>query len=98
MSTNCPSPDWSRSRSAARMHTAALRAPHQAKVIHVVPRAVAVGAVLAVPGDRAVDEPLVHLVQPLVADAEAVEHARAEGLQQHVVLAGESQQHVAPAL
>ena len=70
----------------------------QSEVVHVVARAVAVRAVLPVTGDRAVDETGILLAQALVADAEAVEHAGAEGLEQHVVLAGQAQQHVAPAL
>ena len=41
------------------------------------PDAVAVGTVLAVAGDRAVDQPGVLLAQTLVADAEPLEHARA---------------------
>ena len=60
--------------------------------------AVAVGAVLAVARDRAVDEARVLLAQPLVAHAEAVHHAGPEGLEQHVVLAHQPQQHLAAAL
>ena len=63
-----------------------------------MPRAVAVGPVLAVAGDRAVDEPGVLLAQALVADAEPVHHAGAEALEQHVGLAHEPQQHLAPGL
>ena len=44
-----------------------------------------VGPVLAVAGDRAVDDPRVGLAQALVADAEPVEHARAEALEHDVV-------------
>ena len=71
--------------------------PQQAaarEVVHVVPRAVAVGPFLPVAGDRAVDEPGVLLAQALVADAEPVEHAGAERLEQHVVHAHEPQQHL----
>jgi hypothetical protein len=72
--------------------------PDEAEVVHVVAGAVAVGAVLAVAADRAEDEAGVLLAQPVGADAEAVEHAGAERLEQHVVLAHERQQHLAPAL
>ena len=72
--------------------------PDEPEVVHVVAGAVAVGAVLPVAGDRAVDEPGVLLAQPLVADAEAVHHAGAEALHQHVGLAHEPQQHLAPLL
>ena len=58
------------------------------------PGAVAVRPVLAVAGDRAVDEARVLLAQALVADAEAVEHARAERLEQHVGVADQPQQHL----
>src|SRR3954466_3050147 len=128
-STNWPSPERSRSRSAARMPKAAISAPppmsaiwppargcgvlprrlhgraaavagqpeqaYQPEVVHVVAAAVAQRAVLPVAGDRAVDELLVLLAQALVADAEAVEHARPEGLQQHVGVADEAQQDLA---
>ncbi len=112
MSTSCPSPERSRSRTAARTPIAAISAPppmsaiwpaaciggppaspvsaeqaDQPEVVHVVARAIAVGAVLTVARDRAVDEARVLLAQALVADAEPVEHARAEGLEQDVVLA-----------
>jgi hypothetical protein len=60
--------------------------------------AVAQRAVLPVAGDRAVDEPGVDLPQRLVAGAEPVHHARAEGLEQHVGVADEPQEHVAPLL
>src|SRR5262249_56320081 len=56
----------------------------QAEVVQVVAGTVAVGAVLAVPGDRAVDESGVGLAENVIADAEAIEHARAEALHQHV--------------
>ena len=69
-----------------------------AEVVHVVAGAVAQRAVLAVAGDRAVDEPGVLLAQALVADAEAVEHAGAEGLQHDVVLARQAQEDLAPAV
>ena len=72
--------------------------PDEPEVVHVVAGAVAVGPVLAVAGDRAVDEPRVLLAQPLVADPEPVHHAGAEALEQHVGLAHEPQQHLAPRL
>ena len=59
-------------------------------------RAVAVRPVLPVAGDRAVDEPRVLLAQPLVADPQPLHHAGAEALEQHVGLAHEPQQHLAP--
>ena len=59
---------------------------------------VAFRAVLAVAGDRAVDDPRVLLAHPLVADAEPVEHAGPEGLEHDVVFAHEPQQRLAPAL
>ena len=62
------------------------------------PGGVALGPVLAVAGDRAVDDAGVHLAHALVADAEAVEHAGAERLEHHVVVAHEPQQHLAAAL
>ena len=55
-------------------------------------------AVLAVAADRAVHEPGVLLAQALVADAEAVEHPGAEGLEQHVGVAHQAQQHLAAPL
>ena len=45
---------------------------------------VAVRPVLAVAGDRAVDEPRVLLAQALVSDAEAIEHPGPERFEQHV--------------
>ena len=70
----------------------------EAEVVHVVARALAHRPVLPVAGDRAVDEPRVLLAQPLLADAEAVEHARAEGLEHDVGLAHEREQRLAAAL
>ena len=52
--------------------------PVQAEVVHVVPRAPGVRAVLPVAADRAVHEPRVLLTQPLVAHPEPLHHARAE--------------------
>ena len=72
--------------------------PVAGEVVDVVPGAVAVGAVLPVAGDRAVDEAGVLRAQPLVADAEPVEHAGAERLEQDVVVADEPQQHLAAFL
>jgi len=79
----------------------AIGQPQQAdksEVVHVVTGAVAVRAVLPVAGDRAVDETGVLLAQSVVANAELVEHARAERLEQDVVLAHQAQQHLAGAL
>jgi len=72
--------------------------PVQTEIVHVVPGAVAVGAVLAVAGDRAVDEPRVLLPQALVADPEAIQNARPERFEQHVGAAHEPQQHVSALL
>ena len=55
-------------------------------------------AVLPVAGDRAVDDLRVDLAQRLVADAEPVEHARAEGLEHDVGVAHQAQQHLAAGL
>ena len=66
--------------------------PVEAEVVHVVAGAVAVRPVLAVAGDRAVDEARVDASESLVADPEPVEHARAERLEQHVGVAGEPEQ------
>ena len=71
---------------------------HQSQVVHVVPREVPLGRVLAVARDRAVDDPRVLLAHALVAHAEALQHARAEGLEQHVVIAHQPQQHLPSAL
>ena len=70
----------------------------EAEVVHVVARGLPLGAALAVAGDRAVHDPGVDLAHPLVAHAEAVEDAGAEGLEHHVVLAHQAQQHLAPLL
>jgi len=59
-----------------------------------VPGAVAVGTVLAVAADRAIDETGVVGTQAVVADPETIQHARPEGLQQHVGIAGEPQQNL----
>ena len=50
----------------------------------VVARAAALGPVVPEPGDREDDQPRVDLVQPLVREAEPVQHAGAEVLHQHV--------------
>ena len=71
--------------------------PDPGQVVGVVPGSRRIRPVLAVAGDRAVDEPRVLLAQPLVADAEAVHHAGPERLEQHVGAAREPQQHVAAA-
>ena len=52
--------------------------PVQAEVVQIVTGAVAGRAVLAVAGDRAVDQARVLLPEALIADAEAIEHAGAE--------------------
>ena len=67
--------------------------PVQAEVVDVVAGPVPVRPILAVAGDRAVDEPGVLLAQPLVSDAEAVHHARAKRFEQHVDVADQPQQH-----
>src|SRR5205807_8887439 len=72
--------------------------PDQAEIVHIVAGAVAEGAVLAVAGDRAVHEPGVLLPEPLVAHPETLEDARAERLQQDVVIADQPQQDLASAL
>ncbi len=72
--------------------------PVEPEVVHVVARALRVGAVLAVAGDRAVDEPGVLLAQALVADPEPLHHPRPKRLEQHVVLAHQPQQHLAPGV
>ena len=53
---------------------------------------------LAVARDRAVHDPRVPLAHALVAHAQALEHARAEGLQHHVRVAHQRQQRLAAAL
>ena len=120
-STTWPSPERSRSHSAAMIPNAAVSAPPPTsatgtagatggppgapvsaehagarEVAEVVAGAVAVRPVLPEAGDRADDEPRVLRAQPLVAEAEAVEHAGAEGLEQDVVLAHQAQEHLAP--
>ena len=55
-------------------------------VVHVMPGAIAVRAGLAVAGQRRIDEPRVDLPQRLVAAAQLVHHAGAEGLNHHVGL------------
>ena len=72
--------------------------PVQAQVVHVVAGAVAVRAVLAVAGDRAVDEGRVRLAQHVEADAELVEHAGPEALDQHVGRLGQLEQGLAAPL
>ena len=69
--------------------------PVEAEVVHVVARAVAVGAVLPVAGDGAVDQARVLEAQTLIADSQALQHPGAEGLQQHVGVADEAQEGVA---
>ena len=68
----------------------------QAEVVHVVAGALDVGAVLAVAGDRAEDDPRVGLAHPLVADAEPVEDAGAEAVEDDVVALDQAQQRLAP--
>src|SRR5215210_4311668 len=64
----------------------------QAEVVQVMAGAVAVRTVLAVAGDRAVDQRRIRLAQHLVADAQPLEHARPEALDQHVGGFGELQE------
>jgi hypothetical protein len=68
------------------------------EVVEVVPRAAHVRARLPVAGDRAQHEARVGLAQPLPPEAQAVEHPRAEGLQQDVVVADQAQQRLATAV
>src|SRR5271165_181505 len=70
----------------------------QPQVVHVVPGGIALGTVLAVARDRAVDDARVLRAHALIAHAEAVEHAGTEGLEHDVVLADERQQHFLAAL
>ena len=56
-----------------------------------------VGAVLAVAGDRAEDDRRVRLAHPLVADAEPVEDAGPEAVEDDVVALDQAQQGL-PAL
>jgi hypothetical protein len=67
----------------------------EAQVVHVVARTIAPRPGLPVARDRAVHDLRVRRAHRVVADAEPVEHARAEGLQHDVVLAHEAEQHVA---
>ena len=57
--------------------------------------ALGVRAVLAVAADRAVDDPRVDCLQSLVADAEAIEHARAERFEHDVGVLRQLQQQLA---
>ncbi len=72
--------------------------PDEPEVVHVVPRAVAKRPGLPVAADRAVHEAGVLLAQGLVADAEPLEHAGAEGLEQDVAVADQATQHLAALL
>ena len=65
------------------------------EVVEVVPRALRERAGLAVAGERADDEPRVAPRAARVAEAEAIEHAGAELLEEHVVAADEAQERVA---
>ena len=67
----------------------------QAEVVGVVPGALGHRAVLAVAGDRAEDDPRVGLAHALVADAEAVEDAGAEAVEDDVVVGDQPQQGLA---
>ena len=86
---------------AARLHRRPVLGagqPEQAdqpEVVHVVAGALGVGAVLAVAGDRAEDDRRVRLAHPLVADAEPVEHAGAEAVEDDVVALDQAQQRLA---
>ena len=70
----------------------------QPQVVLVVSGRVALGAVLAVARDRAVHDPRVLLAHALIAHAQPLEHARAEGLQHDVRLAHQRQQRLAAAV
>ena len=61
----------------------------------VVPGPPALGPVVAEPADRQQDEPGVELVEPLDGEAEPVEHAGAEVLEQHVGAGDEPGQRLA---
>jgi hypothetical protein len=63
-----------------------------------VARGVALGARLAIAGDGAEDDPWVDLTHPLVAHAQTVQHPRAEGFQDDVVVLDKGQQRLAAAL
>src|SRR5262249_43930563 len=64
-------------------------------VVQVVAGALAVGAVLAIAGDGADDEPRIALPQGLVRQAQPGQHSRPEALQQHVGPIHEAEQRVA---
>src|SRR5215510_5675430 len=94
MSTNCPLPVSSRAQSAERMPTAAMSAPPPMSAICTAgmtgapPAApvhpIAIGAVLAVARDRAVDEAGVHLAERLPVDAEPRRRSRPRAFEDHV--------------
>jgi hypothetical protein len=63
-----------------------------------VPGALDVGARAPVARDPAVDDPRVHLPHPLVADAEALQHAGAEAVEHDVVALDEAEQGLLPLL
>ena len=59
---------------------------------HVVRRSLCIGAIRAVPADRAVDEARVALLQRLVPEAESIHHLRAIVLDEHVCLIDECEE------
>ena len=61
----------------------------------VVAGAAALGPVVAEAGDRQDDQPRVELVQPLDREAQAVEHAGAEVLDQHVAVPDQAGERLA---
>ena len=68
------------------------------QVVDVVADAVAVRAVLAVAGDRTVDEPRVQRRQTLAADPEARHDARPEALEHHVRVRRQPEEDLTPCL
>ena len=82
----CPA-DWTGGPSASPGES---EQPVEPEVVHVVPGSAAVGAILAIAGDRAVDQTGVDLPQLLITDAQALHHAGAKRLEQDVGLGGEA--------
>ncbi len=68
----------------------------EAQVVEVVPDAVAIGPVLAVAGDRAVDEARIDGAERLVVDPEARRRPGARALEHHVRLARQAMEDGAP--
>src|SRR5437867_2862410 len=68
----------------------------EAEVVDVVPDPVAIGPVLAVAGDRAIDEARIQRAQRLVVDPEARRRPGARALEHHVRLARQALEDGAP--